>query len=87
MELVLRFAEELVDAYDTDADARWLLDHHELHLMLAVNPDGRKRAEVGLSWRKNHNTDHCPSARPGLGVDLNRNFGFQWGGAGGSSGH
>ena len=81
VELVLRFAEELVDAYDTDADARWLLDHHELHLMLAVNPDGRKRAEVGLSWRKNHNTDHCPSAQPGLGVDLNRNFGFQWGGS------
>ena len=87
VELVLRFAEELVDAYDTDADARWLLDHHELHLMLAVNPDGRKRAEVGLSWRKNHNTDHCPSAQPGLGVDLNRNFGFQWGGSGGSSGN
>ena len=87
VELVLRFAEELVDAYDTDADARWLLDHHELHLMLAVNPDGRKRAEVGLSWRKNHNTDHCPSAEPGLGVDLNRNFGFQWGGSGGSSGN
>ena len=86
VELVLRFAEELVDAYDTDADARWLLDHHELHLMPAVNPDGRKRAEVGLSWRKNHNTDHCPSAQPGLGVDLNRNFGFQWGGSLGSSG-
>ena len=87
VELVLRFAEELVDAYDTDADARWLLDHHELHLMPAVNPDGRKRAEMGLSWRKNHNTDHCPSMEPGLGVDLNRNFGFQWGGSGGSSGN
>ena len=74
--------------YGTDADATWLLDHHEVHLLLHVNPDGRKQAEGGLLWRKNHNTAHCPGAWLSeigrystiswLGVDLNRNFDFTW---------
>ncbi len=74
-ELSLRFAERLADAYETDADVRWLLDHQEVHIMLQANPDGRKRAEEGLLWRKNHNTTHCPDSVPG--VDLNRNFRFK----------
>ncbi len=51
--------------------------------MLQANPDGRKRAEQGLLWRKNHNTNHCPAYIPG--VDLNRNFAFEWGHPDGSS--
>ena len=81
-EMVTRFAEHLVETYGTDADTTWLLDHHEVHLMPIVNPDGRKHAEGGDYWRKNDNTSHCPDDRPG--VDLNRNFDFQWGGAGSS---
>ncbi len=41
-----RFAEHLVNGYGIDADATWILDHHEIHLMLQANPDGRKEAEV-----------------------------------------
>ncbi len=82
-ELALRFAETLVDSYETDADVTWLLDHQEVHLVLQANPDGRKRAEEGILWRKNHNTDHCPLGTPG--VDLNRNFAFGWHQPGGSS--
>lgn len=82
-ELALRFAEHLVDSYETDADVRWLLDHQEVHLMLQANPDGRKRAEEGLLWRKNHNTRHC--AHSWAGVDLNRNFDFKWGDSGSST--
>ncbi len=82
-ELGLRFAERLVDSYETDADVNWLLDHQEVHLVLQANPDGRKRAEEGILWRKNHNTDHCPLGTPG--VDLNRNFAFGWRHPGGSS--
>ncbi|MDE2849843.1 MAG: M14 family zinc carboxypeptidase [Acidobacteriota bacterium] len=82
-ELGLRFAEYLVDSYETDADARWLLDHQEVHLVLQANPDGRKRAEEGVLWRKNHNTNYCPAGLPG--VDLNRNFAFGWHDPGGSS--
>ncbi len=82
-ELALRFAEQLADAYETDADARWLLDHQEVHIMLHANPDGRKRAEEGVLWRKNHNTNHCPDTSPG--IDLNRNFDFKWGEPGSSA--
>ena len=77
-EFGMRFAEYMAENYETDADIRWLLDHHELHMMLQANPDGRKRAEGGLWWRKNHNTDHCSSGS-WAGVDLNRNFNFKWG--------
>jgi len=68
-ELVTRFGEYLVQSYGLDPDVTWLLDHHEVHLMLHSNPDGRKNAEIGLSWRKNTNNNYCantnkPRRRP-----------------------
>lgn len=84
-ELVMRFGEHLVHTYGTDADATWLLDHHEIHLMPQANPDGRKEAEVGLLWRKNTNEAYCGAASRDRGADLNRNFAFQWGQWSGSS--
>lgn len=75
--LVLEFARWLVNGHGSDADATWILDEHEVHLMLHANPDGRKRAETGLSWRKNVNNNHCANTNS-RGVDLNRNFSFQW---------
>lgn len=83
-ELATRFAEHLVAHYDRDPDITWLLDHHEVHLLLHANPDGRKRAEGGFSWRKNANNDYCTGSSS-RGADLNRNFGFQWNCCGGSS--
>ena len=74
----MRFAEQLVDGYGIDADATWLLDHHEVHLLLQTNPDGRKQAETGLSWRKNTDNNYCANT-DSRGADLNRNFAFQWG--------
>jgi len=85
-ELMTRFAEYLVNGYGTDADATWLIDHHELHFMLQTNPDGRKKAETGLSWRKNTNQNYCSPTSNYRGADLNRNFPFKWGCCGGSSG-
>jgi carboxypeptidase T len=76
--LVLEFARWLVNGYGTDADATWILDHHEVHLLLHTNPDGRKKAEAGLSWRKNTNTAYCGATSNTRGVDLNRNFSFTW---------
>jgi hypothetical protein len=85
-ELVTRFAESLVEGHGIDADATWILDHHEVHLMLQANPDGRKQAETGLSWRKNTNQAYCSPTSTSRGADLNRNFEFEWGCCGGSSG-
>ena len=83
-ELLLRFAEQLVAGYGGDADATWLLDEHEIHLLLYANPDGRTRAEAGILWRKNADNDYCPDTDD-RGVDLNRNFEFGWGCCDGSS--
>jgi murein tripeptide amidase MpaA len=85
VELSTRFAEYLLGGYGSNADATWLLDDHEVHLILFVNPDGRKQAENGSMWRKNTSTDYCGVTSPLRGVDLNRNFEFEWGCCGGSS--
>lgn len=84
-ELTTRFAEYLVTNYGIDPDATWILDNHEIHLMLHANPDGRKQAETGLSWRKNTNQNYCGATSNSRGADLNRNFQFQWGCCNGSS--
>ncbi len=81
-EIATRFAEYLVNNYGIDPDVTWMLDNQEIHIMFHANPDGRKIAEGGVSWRKNRdNDDGCSST---YGVDLNRNFTYQWG-TGGSS--
>jgi hypothetical protein len=84
-ELVTRFGEYLVDNYGVDADVTWILDHHEIVLMLHANPDGRKKAEPGYPWRKNTNQSYCDRTSNSRGADLNRNFNFQWGCCDGSS--
>ncbi len=84
-ELNSRFAEYLIDNYGINADVTWLLDYHELHLLLQSNPDGRKQAETGISWRKNTNQNYCSPTSPNRGADLNRNFSFLWGSCGNES--
>lgn len=82
-ELLTRMAEWLVNNYGIDAQATWLVDHVDFRFVLEANPDGRKKAESGISWRKNTNTveGFCASAPSGgsqPGIDLNRNFPFHW---------
>jgi len=85
-ELNMRFAEYLVENYGKDADVTWLLDYHEIHLLVQANPDGRKQAETGLLWRKNTNATYCVSGVKKYGnypfeypgADLNRNFSYGW---------
>lgn len=69
-ENVIRFARDICIAYDTDPDITFLIDNREIWLYLMVNPDGR----VNII-RYNNN-----------GVDLNRDWGFMWDGAGSSTG-
>lgn len=88
-ELGLRFVEWLVTRHGVHPDATWVLDHHEVHVLVQSNPDGRVRAQTqsggsaSAAQRKNLNANACGSGR--LGVDLNRNYGFEWGAHGGSS--
>jgi hypothetical protein len=86
-ELATRFAEWLANGYGADAEATWLLDNFRFHFILQGNPDGRKKAESGLSWRKNTDTDNGACSANAYGVDLNRNFPWRFDSvAGGSSG-
>ncbi|HYN87966.1 MAG TPA: M14 family zinc carboxypeptidase, partial [Ardenticatenaceae bacterium] len=87
-ELALRFGAWLLDNYGSDGDATWIMDHTEVWLMPVANPDGHVMAERRYDWRKNTNDTYasCPlSASPdSFGVDLNCNYGYQWGGSGSS---
>ncbi len=86
-ETVLRFGEHLITHFDSDPNINWLLKYTEVYLLLQTNPDGRKMAEEGYYWRKNTNdTVHASCDSSAIGVDLNRNFGFEWGCCNGSSG-
>lgn len=84
-EMALRYAEYLINNYNIDADITWMLDYHEIHIMFQANPDGRKEAESGLSWRKNTNENYCGVTSTSRGADLNRNFSYEWGGVGAST--
>lgn len=79
-ELLTRMAEWLVSAYGNDPEATWLVDHVDFRFVLQANPDGRKKAETGLSWRKNADTanGNCARNANSSGIDLNRNFPFHW---------
>lgn len=88
-ELLTRMAEWLVAGYGIDPQATWLVDHVDFRFILQANPDGRKRAETGIMWRKNTNNSNGSCSSNNHGVDLNRNFPFHWNvtGGAGSSGY
>ena len=76
--LTLEFAGYLLSNYQSDAEANWILNEREVHILFMMNPDGRKEAEKGILWRKNANSNYCPEEPQKIGVDLNRNFSFKW---------
>jgi subtilisin family serine protease len=86
-EVAARFVEMLLEGYGDDPDVTWLLDEHEIAVLLSANPDGHVKNEGGVPWtwwRKNTQPYGTCDALD-QGVDLNRNFPFGWGGAGAST--
>lgn len=70
----------LLENYSTDPDIKRLIDHTELLFIPCVNPDGYLHNQStnpngGGFWRKNRRVN----AGGTIGVDLNRNYGYQWG--------
>ncbi len=96
-EMAWRWIDALVAGYGVDADLTVLMDTTELWVIPVANPDGRQRVEEGGSspyfQRKNLNniiSTTCGAAPTNgnvghVGVDLNRNSGFQWNMGGSSS--
>jgi carboxypeptidase T len=84
-EVAMALIEYLTTNYDQDPDVTWLVDYHKIVIPPMLNPDGHKKAEIGLWWRKNTDNDDGCSDPGQWGTDLNRNFYFKWGCCGGSS--
>jgi hypothetical protein len=85
VEMTLKIMHWLVDGYGSDPRITKIVDTREIWLVFLVNPDG---AEFDISgghfhfWRKNR------QPTPGstyIGTDLNRNYGYHWGGGGKTS--
>ncbi len=96
-EIAMLYISALLDNYDTDADAHWLVDYQDIWVIPMLNPDGHHIVESGgggnapYYQRKNsNNTNGCTSWPPTVstqfGVDNNRNFPFKFNCCGGSSG-
>ena len=79
VETPLEFANYLAANYATNAVVKRLLDEREIYIAPMINPDGYVFDHVdgleGKMWRKNRR----PNGDGSTGVDLNRNYGFQWG--------
>lgn len=76
----------LVENYNSDAEATALLDNRELWFIPMVNPDGlvynqQIAPNGGGMQRKNHREtcSYNDDQYDWDGIDLNRNYGFQWG--------
>jgi carboxypeptidase T len=76
----LYFMWYLLENYATDPEIKYIVDNSELYFVPCVNPDGYVFNEStnpsgGGFWRKNKRLNSNGS----VGVDLNRNYGFNWG--------
>ena len=70
----------LLENYSSDSTVKALVDNTEMYFIPCINPDGYIYNEQtdpfgGGMWRKNRR-DNLDGE---FGVDLNRNYGFQWG--------
>jgi hypothetical protein len=80
MELLLYYMYYLLEHYGTDPEATYLVNTRELYFVPVVNPDGYVRNQTtnptgGGMWRKNRRNNGDGS----FGVDLNRNYSYNWG--------
>lgn len=85
VEMPLMLAQYLVEQYRAgNSKVIGLINSRDIHIIPVVNPDGMEYDIKDGSykmWRKNRTRN----ANGTFGVDLNRNYGFQWGTGGSSS--
>jgi murein tripeptide amidase MpaA len=79
VEIPLAIIRELLTKYGRDPQITNIVDNKETWVVPMLNPDGHVRVEtVDPWWRKNLNRNDYGSPYY-WGVDLNRNYGYQWG--------
>ncbi len=83
VEQALFVAHDLLDNYGHEGEATNLVNQRDIWILPNLNPDGSEY-DIATSfsewWRKNRRSNGDGT----WGVDLNRNFGYKWGGAGSS---
>jgi hypothetical protein len=70
----------LLENYNSSAEIKYLVDNLEMYFVPCINPDGYIRNQTtnpngGGMWRKNRRNNGNGT----FGVDLNRNYGYNWG--------
>jgi hypothetical protein len=86
VEMALYLLNELTGKYGTDSRITSAVNTREIWIVPSMNPDGAEfdvASGAYAMWRKNRQPNAGSSA---VGTDLNRNWGWQWGCCGGSSG-
>ena len=85
VEMTLRIMHWLIDGYGVDTRITNIVNNRVIWIVFDVNPDGTEYDISGGHfhfWRKNRQ----PTSGTGyIGTDLNRNFGYRWGGGGKTS--
>src|SRR5205085_9403103 len=78
-------AEQLLTKYATDPHIQGLVNSVEFIFVPIMNPDGYDYTWTTTRlWRKNRHSGIAGCGTT-VGVDLNRNWGYQWGGEGAST--
>jgi len=77
------FVDWLCENYSTDPVAQYLVDERELWFIPVINPDGYVYNETirpnGGGMHRKNRRDTGSGDGSSRGVDLNRNYGYQWG--------
>lgn len=79
-------ANKLISGYATDDSIKYLVDHLQLWVVPIVNPDGltytqnspNDQLDPTRLWRKNRRPISVGTCASSVGVDLNRNYDYQW---------
>jgi carboxypeptidase T len=85
VEMTLKIMRWLVDGYGTDTRITNIVNSREIWIIFEANPDGAEHDIVNRKfhyWRKNRQPTPDTSY---IGTDLNRNYGYRWGGGGRTS--
>jgi carboxypeptidase T len=81
------FANQLISGYGVDDSITYFVDHLQIWIIPVVNPDGLTYSQQSSNfaadtirlWRKNRQPINAKgSCFSGIGVDLNRNYNFEW---------
>ena len=80
MQQLIFYMQYLLENYDNNQKVKNIVDNLELYFVPCINPDGYLYNETtnpngGGMWRKNRRDNGDGT----FGVDLNRNYGYEWG--------